>query len=110
MQKMTSKSMPMKGKVPAGYADGGKLKPFPAKEAKGVEMAEAKMVRSGKLSLKSYMAAEKAEQKKEGAKFAAKMTLAIGKSLASGKLTPKEYAAKGKKMANGGKVVKKMGC
>lgn len=109
MQKMTPKSTPMKGKIPAGYADGGKPKPFPAKEGKGEEMAEAKMVRSGKMSPKSYAAAEKAEEKKEGAKFSAKKTLAVGKSLASGKLTAKQYAAKGEKMANGGKVVKKMG-
>lgn len=64
MQKMSAKSkiksMPMKGKIPAGYADGGKPKLSPAK---------------------------------------------VGKV----KLTPKQTAAQGVKMANGGKVVKKMG-
>jgi len=100
---------PTKGVIPAGFADGGKFKPFTAKDTKGEEMAEAKAVRSGKVSPKGYAKAEKAEEKKEGEKFSPKKTLATGKALASGKLSAKDYAAQDAKMANGGKVVKKKG-
>ena len=60
-----------KGVIPAGmYADGGKVKakPFTGKDTKAEEMAEAKAVRSGKVSPKEYVRREVAEEKKEGEK------------------------------------------
>ena len=99
---------PTKGVIPAGYANGGKVKPFTGKDTKAEEMAEAKAVRSGKVSPKGYAAAEKREEKKEGEKpTPTKALLAKGKALASGKMSASAYGAMAKK-ADGGKV--KKGC
>lgn len=100
---------PTKGVIPAGYANGGKVKPFTGKDTKGEEMAEAKAVRSGKVSPKGYAASEQREEKKEGEKpTPRKALLQKGKDLASGKLSASAYGAMAKK-ANGG-MVKKKGC
>ena len=102
---------PKKGMIPGGYADGGKVKPFTGKDTKAEEMAEAKAVRSGKVSPKEYVRRETAEEKKEGEKPNPKKLMDTGKKLASGKMTPQAYGAKAK-MANGGMVgsMKKKGC
>ena len=102
---------PTKGMIPAGYANGGKVKPFTGKDTRAEEEAEARAVRSGKLSPKGYAAAEKREEKMEGEKTSAKKLLNTGKQLASGKMSASQYGAMAKK-ANGG-IVKgsmKKGC
>lgn len=73
-------------------------KMFAGKESKQEEMAEAKALKSGKITKQDYMNGEKSEG--EDARNAAKNANAIK----SGKMSPKQYAAKGepKKMANGG--------
>jgi hypothetical protein len=88
---------PTKGVIPAGFADGGKFKPFSAKDTKGEEMAEAKAVRGGKVTPKQYVKKEMAEEKKEGEKSSPKKLAATGKALASGKMSAKSYAATAKK-------------
>lgn len=100
---------PTKGMIPAAYADGGKVKPFTGKDTKAEEMAEAKAVRSGKVTPKGYVAKEKAEEKKEGEKSNPKKLAATGKALASGKMSAEKYGSMAK-MANGGKVSMKKGC
>lgn len=101
---------PTKGVIPAGYANGGKVKPFSGKDTKAEEMAEAKAVRSGKVTPKGYAADEQKEEKMEGEKKTPrKALLAKGKDLASGKLSASQYGAMAKK-ANGGKVTMKKGC
>ncbi|MEY5145604.1 MAG: hypothetical protein RL745_973 [Actinomycetota bacterium] len=97
------KAKPMKGMIPAGYADGGKVKPFSGKDTKAEEMAEARAVRSGKVSAKQYVARETAEEKKEGEKSSRAELIKKGKALASGKMSAEEYGSMAK-MANGGKV------
>lgn len=88
---------PMKGIIPAAYADGGKVKPFAGKQTKAEEMAEAKAVRSGKVTPGQYAAREKAEgdTKSKGA------LMARGKELASGKMPAAKYAASAKGMKKG---------
>lgn len=100
---------PMKGIIPAAYANGGKVKPFTGKDTKAEEMAEAKAVRSGKVTPKGYVAKEMAEEKKEGEKSNPKKLAATGKALASGKMSAEKYGAQAK-MANGGRVSMKKGC
>jgi hypothetical protein len=75
-------------------------KMFAGKESKDEEMAEAKALKSGKITKQQYMNGEKSEG--EDAREAKKNANAIK----SGKLSPKQYAAKEqpKKMANGGAV------
>lgn len=107
MMKMQSK----KGMIPGGYANGGKVMPFKGKQDKAEEMAEAKAVKSGKVSPKEYMRREMAEEKQKGKTPAPGKLMETGKKLASGKMTPKQYAEK-PRMANGGMVgsMKKKGC
>lgn len=106
MKPAAKKVVAKKGVIPAGFANGGKVKPFTGKDTKAEEMAEAKAVKSGKVSPKQYVAAEKREEMKEGEKSSPKKLAATGKALASGKMKPEQYAAQAK-MANGGKVKKK---
>ena len=100
---------PTKGMIPAGYANGGKVKPFSGKDTKAEEMAEAKEVRSGKMTAAQYKSKEMTEEKREGEKSKPKKLMATGKALASGKMSPSKYGAMAK-MANGGKVGMKKGC
>lgn len=92
-----------KGMIPAGYADGGKVKPFTGKDTRAEEEAEARDVRSGKVSAKGYVRKEMAEEKMEGEKSNPKELMAKGKALASGKLSAKQYGGMAK-MADGGMV------
>lgn len=85
---------PVKGMVPAGFANGGKVKPFTGKDTKAEEMAEAKAVKSGKVSVGQYVRKETAEHRKEGEKEPRSMLLSKGKALASGKMSAKQYAEK----------------
>lgn len=87
--KKVVKMKPTKGMIPAGYADGGKIKPFMNKESMKEEVAEAKAVKSGKLSVGQYVKGEKSEG--ESVKGAAKTARAIK----SGKMTPAAYGKKG---------------
>ena len=103
-----------KGMIPAGYANGGKVKPFTGKDTKAEEMAEAKAVRSGKVSPKQYVQREVAEEKREGEKPNRAALAKTGKQLASGKMSAEKYGSMAK-MANGGRVavkgsMKKAGC
>jgi hypothetical protein len=75
---------------------------FTGKDSKAEEMAEAKALKSGKISPKQYKAGEKSEGEKNS-KEISKNAAAIK----SGKLSPAAYAKQGKGMANGGKVMKK---
>lgn len=92
-----------KGTIPAGYANGGKVKPFTGKDTSAEEEAEARQVRSGKISAKDYVRKEEAEEKMEGEKSNPKELMSKGKALASGKLSAKEYGGMAK-MADGGMV------
>lgn len=78
-----------------------KAPPFKGKDNKAEEMAEAKAVRSGKVSPAQYAAAEK----KEGDKKSMSSLKATGKDIAAGKKSAAQYASQAK-MANGGKVKK----
>ena len=106
MMKVIRKAAPKKGVIPAGFANGGKVKPFTGKDTKAEEMAEAKAVRGGKVSAKEYVRREVAEEKKEGEKPNPKKLAATGKALASGKMSADKYGSMAK-MANGGKVAVK---
>lgn len=64
-------------------------KPFAGKQSKAEEMAEAKAVRSGKVTPSQYAAKEKAE----GDKKSKSTLMARGKQLASGKMPVSKYAA-----------------
>lgn len=79
-------------------------KMFAGKQTKAEEMAEAKAVKSGKVSAAEYARKEKAE----GDKAPKGKLVARGKELASGKMSAEQYASTGgdRKMANGGKVQK----
>lgn len=88
------------------FKEGGDMKKlFGGKESRAEEMAEARALKSGKISAKQYEAGEKAEGHGKGA-------AAKAKAIKSGKLSPAAYAKedgmkKGgcvKKMANGGFV------
>ena len=66
---------------------------FSGKDTKKEEMAEAKALRSGKISAKQYKAGEKSEG------HSAKESSANAKAIKSGKLSPAAYAKKeGKEM------------
>jgi hypothetical protein len=78
-------------------------KAFNGKQTAAEEKAEAKMVRSGKMTPAQYARAEKAE----GDTMPTKSLEARGKQLASGKLSADKYASMGPdmpKMADGGMV------
>lgn len=74
-------------------AKGKGFKPFGGKESPKEEMAEARQVKSGKVTPKQYAKKEKAE----GDKASAKSLQKKGKALASGKLTAAKYAKGSKK-------------
>lgn len=97
MSTAARKIKPTKGIIPAGFADGGKFKPFTAKDTKAEEVGEARVVRSGKVTPAKYVKNEKAEEKREGEKTSSKKLVATGKALATGKLSAKSYAASAKK-------------
>ena len=96
MSTAARKIKPAKGVIPAGFANGGKVtKPFTGKDTKAEEMAEAKAVRSGKVTPKQYAQREMVEEKKEGEKKTpAKKLVATGKALATGKMSAEKYGAK----------------
>lgn len=71
---------------------------FKGKETKKEELAEAKALKSGKISPKQYVAGEKKEGHGKGAP-------AKAKAIKSGKLSPAAYA-KAHAMKCGGKVKK----
>jgi hypothetical protein len=96
--KTAAKPIMKKGMIPAGFADGGKVKPFAGKQTKAEEMAEAKAVKSGKMTAAQYAAKEKAE----GDKKPKSALMARGKQLASGKMSAAQYGAKATGMKKGG--------
>lgn len=79
-------------------------KAFQGKQTRAEEMAEAKAVRSGRVSPAQYARGEKSE----GDKASTATLKARGQALASGRMSPAEYAGKAsgvpKKMADGGLV------
>ena len=95
---MMNKKMPM---MPQAYADGGKAKPFKGKQTAAEEKAEAKMVKSGKISPAEYKAREMAEEKRNGEKSNPRELMATGKAMASGRMSPEQYAGRAM-MADGG--------
>lgn len=66
------------------------FKPFAGKQTKKEEMAEAKAVKSGKVTPAQYAAKEKAE----GDTKSKAALMSKGKALASGKMSAKQYADK----------------
>lgn len=69
---------------------------FGGKQSKSEEMAEAKALKSGKISKAQYVKGEMSEgHDKKGAMKRADM-------MKSGKMSAKEYASKAHKMADGG--------
>jgi hypothetical protein len=84
-----------KGCIPAGYANGGKVKakPFSGVDTRSEEVAEGRSVRSGKLPVKGYLAREAAESQREKEPMNRAKTARTGAALASGKLSPAAYAA-----------------
>ena len=101
MMKSKPKSATMM--MPQGYKDGGKVKAFGGKDNKKEEMAEAKAVRSGKVSPAQYKSKEMAEEKREGEKSNPAKLMSTGKALASGKMSASQYGDMAK-MADGGLV------
>lgn len=97
---MSKASAPM---MPQGYKDGGKVKAFGGKDNKKEEMAEAKAVRSGKVSPKEYAAKEKSE----GDTKSKSSLMSTGKALASGKMSASQYG--GMAMMNDGGLVRATG-
>jgi hypothetical protein len=74
-------------------------KMFKGKDDKAEEMAEAKALKSGKITKAQYIAGEKSEG---GNNYDPKKTAT---AIKSGKMSPQAYANKAsKKMANGGYV------
>lgn len=73
-------------------------KMFAGKEDRAEEMAEAKALKSGKISKSQYVAGEKKEGHGKEAGRNADL-------IKSGKVSPQAYA-KGEKMKNGGRVMK----
>ena len=100
MMKSKPKSVTM---MPQGYKDGGKVKAFSGKDNRKEEMAEAKAVRSGKVSPAQYTSKEMAEEKREGAKSNPAKLMSTGKALASGKMSASQYGSMAM-MADGGLV------
>jgi hypothetical protein len=85
-------------------AKGGKA--FGGKETYGEELAEAKQLKSGKISTKGFIKGEKSEKHKgEELKSLAKEA----KSIKSGKMSPKDYAKMetSEPMKKGGKAKKR---
>lgn len=78
---------------------GGGMALFKGKETKAEEMAEAKAVKSGKLTPAQYAKGEAKEGHGKGAK-------AKGEALKAGKLSAKAYASEHEGMKKGGKVKK----
>lgn len=70
-----------------------KANPFKGKDNRAEEMAEARQVRSGKVSPAQYAKKEKAE----GDKKPTKALMATGKKLATGKLSAATYGKMSKK-------------
>jgi hypothetical protein len=89
--------------IPQGYKDGGKVKAFNGKDTVREEKAEARLVRSGKVSPAQYKSKEMAEEKREGEKSNPAKLMSTGKALASGKMSASQYGGMAK-MADGGLV------
>lgn len=69
-------------------------KPFAGKDTKAEEMAEAKGVRSGKMSPAQYAASERKEEAMEGHGMQSMSQLMmVGVSLSNGSLSPQAYAS-----------------
>ncbi len=78
-------------------------KPFQGKQTPAEERAEARMVRSGKMSPAQYAAAEK----REGDSKSKASLESRGRDLASGRMSADQYASNAsgmRKMADGGLV------
>jgi hypothetical protein len=104
MQAVTKVVKPAKGTIPAGFANGGKVKPFSGVDSKAEETKEGRDVRSGKTSVKQYVEREMVEDKREGEPVNRAELAKKGAALASGKMTPERYAAmeSKEKRADGG--------
>ena len=71
---------------------------FTGKDTRAEEMAEAKALKSGKISKSQYVAGEKREERKEGEKMSVGKIKANANAIKSGKMSPGAYAKKeGKK-------------
>lgn len=69
-------------------------KKFTGKDTRAEEMAEAKALKSGKISKAQYIAGEKREERKEGEKASISKIKANANAIKSGKMSPSGYAKK----------------
>lgn len=69
-------------------------KKFTGKDTRAEEMAEAKALKSGRISKSQYIAAEKREDRKEGEKGKAREITKNANAIKSGKMSPAAYAKK----------------
>ena len=94
-------------KMQGPLKDSEVVKKFKGKDTPKEEMAEAKLLRNGAMTLKQYKKGEMMEGEK-------KPDMKRAKAIKSGKVSPKQYAAQEqmekKKMANGGAAMKKKKC
>jgi hypothetical protein len=67
---------------------------FTGKDTKSEERAEAKALKSGKITKAQYIAGEKREERKEGEKKPVGAIRKNAEAIKSGKMSPTQYAKK----------------
>lgn len=67
---------------------------FTGKDTKAEELAEAKALKSGRISKSQYISSEKREAKKEGEKREGATIRKNANAIKSGKMSPSAYAKK----------------
>lgn len=96
----------MATKMKGPLKDKEAMKKFNGKDTPREEIGEAKSLKKGEITTRQYMKGE--------AKEGHKANMSKAKAIATGKLSPKQYAEaekmEKKKMANGGKAMKKKKC
>lgn len=70
------------------------VKRFTGKDTRAEEMAEAKALKSGKITKAQYVAGEKREERKEGEKMSASKIKSNANAIKSGRMSPAAYAKK----------------
>lgn len=73
---------------------------FTGKDTRAEELAEAKALKSGRISKSQYVAGEKREEKREGEKMSPRKIQANANAIKSGRMSPSQYAkseSKGRK-------------
>lgn len=70
------------------------VKRFTGKDTRAEEMAEAKALKSGKITKAQYVAGEKREERKEGEKMSVGKIKSNANAIKSGRMSPAAYAKK----------------